>query len=129
MNQQEQLGQVATSTEQAQMRDLEWARSEAHRAWAAYRASWDRNYQWLAADRLKDAVAYLRKLEREQAVGMSDLIDWRVAIKDPPTVGAFVELGRENSHGRIELIDRLYWHPQNWNLIGMFWRPASHDAG
>lgn len=48
---------------------------------------------------------------------------WRSALLDAPGRGEYVEIGRIRGEDIVGL-DKLWWYPQNWNLNGMYWRPA-----
>lgn len=58
------------------------------------------------------------------------IMDWRPAHGEPPARGAFVEIGRIDHTGDIAALDKLWWYPEygNWNLVGMWWRPANEGA-
>lgn len=58
-------------------------------------------------------------------------LEWKSAEEEPPARGVFVELARAAKAGvdrfglndsEKEPLDRVYWHPANWNLRGLFWR-------
>lgn len=52
-------------------------------------------------------------------------IEWRRVETDAPARGVFVELARLNTDYQMQALDKVYWHPQNWNLRDLFWRPST----
>jgi hypothetical protein len=50
---------------------------------------------------------------------------WMLADESPPRLGQWVEIGRIPPGGTdVQALDKVWWYPMNWNLYGMFWKPA-----
>jgi hypothetical protein len=53
---------------------------------------------------------------------------WIQAAVRQPARGQRVDIGRFGRSETIEFLDTLYWYPMNWNLHGMWWRPAAAET-
>lgn len=55
--------------------------------------------------------------------------EWREVLVAAPAPGQYVEIGRVLDHaGDVAPLDKLWWFPMNWNLDGMYWRPAQEPV-
>jgi hypothetical protein len=87
----------------------------------------------------QEAEAAVRRLDERKGEDVDDwarclahdlahaepLRQWWLVHERSPAPGQWVEIGRIPKGGdTVQPLDKVWWHPINWNLNGMWWRDA-----